>query len=299
MMFDAFTAPGRFWKGNLHGHSDASDGRLPVAEVCAAYRGAGYDFIAVTDHFLPRYGFPVTDTAPFRAPGFTTLIGAEMHAPATEAGELWHILAVGLPAGFAHPTDDETGPALARRCAEAGAFVAIAHPQWYGLTQEDGLSIDAAHAVEVYNHTSAVHCDRGGGQIMLDALLTAGRRLGAIAVDDSHWHVEDGFGGWVMVKAPENTPGALLAALKAGQYYASEGPEISDIRREGDEIVVECSAVDRVILLGPASRATRVFGQGLTTARLNAAQVAAPWCRVVVVDSAGRRAWSNPLWLEG
>ena len=28
-MTDAFTAPGRFWRGNLHTHSTNSDGVLP------------------------------------------------------------------------------------------------------------------------------------------------------------------------------------------------------------------------------------------------------------------------------
>ncbi|MCU0944651.1 MAG: hypothetical protein MUF65_04695, partial [Rubritepida sp.] len=99
----AFAAPGRFWKGNLHTHSTASDGVRAPEAVCATYREAGYDFLALTDHFLAKYGFPIVDTRPFRAPGFTTILGAELHAPATALGELWHILALGLPLDFAPP----------------------------------------------------------------------------------------------------------------------------------------------------------------------------------------------------
>jgi len=92
-----FGHPGRFYKGNLHTHTTESDGALPPAEVARIYREAGYDFLAVTDHFLERYGFPVTDTRPFRGEGFTTLLGAELHAPRTELGEDWHIVAGGSP----------------------------------------------------------------------------------------------------------------------------------------------------------------------------------------------------------
>lgn len=297
-MLEGFAARGRFRRGNLHGHSNASDGRLTPEAACAAYRAAGYDFTCLTDHFLPAYGFPVTDTEAFRATGFTTLLGAELHAPATSRGEPWHILAVGLPKDFTPQHEGETGPELARRAVAAGAFVAIPHPHWYQLQSEDGLALDAAHAVEVYNHTSQVNCDRGDGLVFYDSLLSLGRRLGCIAVDDSHWHTDDGFGGWVMVKAEKSTPEALLEALKAGHYYASQGPVIHDITLEREELVVCCSPATSVMALGPVSRHVRQHGRNLTKSRLPIEKLAGTWCRVVVVDAAGRRAWSNPLWLD-
>src|SRR5436190_23781467 len=88
-----FGKPGRFYRGNLHTHTTLSDGLLSPADVCAFYRTGGYDFLAVTDHFLARYGFPITDTREFRCEGFTTLLGAELHTGRTELGHLWHILA--------------------------------------------------------------------------------------------------------------------------------------------------------------------------------------------------------------
>jgi len=153
-----FAAPGRFWRGNLHTHSNRSDGALEPEEVCRRYKAEGYDFIAVTDHFVGAYGFPIVDTSPFRDNQFTTILGAELHSGRMQNGELWHILAVGLPADFAPPNaphflpvdDQETGAQVAARAREAGAFVAIAHPEWSGLTTEDARGIEAAHAVEVY-----------------------------------------------------------------------------------------------------------------------------------------------------
>ena len=62
-----FAQPGRFWKGNLHTHCTASDGRYELSETCRRYREAGYDFVSITDHFLPRYDFPLTDTRPYRS----------------------------------------------------------------------------------------------------------------------------------------------------------------------------------------------------------------------------------------
>lgn len=100
-----FAAPGRFLKGNIHTHSTLSDGKRTPEDVVETYHHGGYDFMSLTDHFMARYNFPIADTRCFRAPGFTTLLGAEVHAPATSLGEIWHILAVGLPLDFAptHP----------------------------------------------------------------------------------------------------------------------------------------------------------------------------------------------------
>ena len=175
----------------------------------------------------------------------------------------------------------------------------IAHPHWYQLQIEDGEALRAAEAVEVYNHTSQVNADRGDGLVFYDAMLSRGHKLNCIAVDDSHMVADDTFGGWVMVKSRKNTPEALLAALKAGEFYSSQGPEIHQISFAGDHVVVRCSPAETVILVGPASQNVRVHGRSLTSARLKFEKFTNKWCRAVVVDRSGRRAWSNPHWFGG
>ena len=182
-----FSKPGRFWRGNIHTHSTLSDGLLSPEEVIGAYRDAGYDFMMLSDHFVGHYNWPVADTRALRSADFTTIIGAEIHAPKTKVGELWHIVAAGLPLDFAPCGEQETGPELARRAAEAGAFIGIAHPAWSQLTIEDGHSIDVAHAVEIYNHGCAIETDRGEGWYLLDQMLNDGKRLTAFATDDAHF----------------------------------------------------------------------------------------------------------------
>jgi hypothetical protein len=298
----AFSAPGRFWKGNLHTHSTLSDGKLPPEEVCRIYREGGYDFLSLTDHFLGRYKFPIADTRPFRTNRFTTILGAEVHAPQTRLGEPWHILSVGLPLDFAPRTRSEDGPSLTQRCIDAGAFVAIAHPAWYGLDTEDALSLPAnVHAVEVYNHTSQLETDRGDGFYLLDRLLAMGRRLTACATDDAHFKVHDWFGAWVMVKAPTLEPEALLAALKAGAYYSSQGPTIHDVSIGRDAVEISCSPASTVAIVGRASLAAYRIEPGQCRASLPLEKFtggASPYVRAFVADAFGRRAWTNPIWLD-
>ncbi|MEM9348635.1 MAG: CehA/McbA family metallohydrolase [Pseudomonadota bacterium] len=301
----AFAAPGQFWRGNIHTHSTRSDGLLAPSEVCKKYRDAGYDFVALTDHFVGLYDYPITDTGAYRGPDFTTLLGAELHSGAMENGEIWHILAVGLPEDFA-PNEapawtplegQETGPQIAQRARDAGAFVAIAHPEWGGLSLADVRSLEAAHAVEVYNHTCALETDRGQGFWHLDRLLDDGRRMMICATDDAHFKFADAFGGWTMVKAEENNPTALLDALKAGHMYASTGPQIHDAVWQRDRACVKCSPAVTITVHGQASAIHTLHGEGLTDVEVPLAALSeSPWLRLTVIDRYGKRAWTNPFW---
>jgi hypothetical protein len=304
-----FDKPGRFYRGNLHTHSTRSDATLDPAEVARQYRAHGYDFFSLTDHFMQRFDWPIVDTTPFRANGFTTLIGAELHVPEITSGSPWHILAVGLPFDFAPPEPGETGPQIAARAAGAGAFVGIAHPHWYNLTFAEALSLDAAHAVEVYNETCTQLNDRGDSWYMSDLLSNLGRRLTAYAADDAHFTERpDAFAAWVQVRAESLDPAALVAALKAGHYYASQGPEIADIARDGDTLHIRCSPAQAIYLsgrTGTVRKGDRIlagfqsrFGEGITEAAFPLDAFRDDWCRVTILDAAGKRAWSNPIWLD-
>ncbi|WP_138423778.1 PHP domain-containing protein [Maritimibacter alexandrii] len=304
MSLTAFTAPGRFWRGNLHTHSNLSDGALDPGEVCRRYQAEGYDFIALTDHFVGMFDYPIADTLPYRNNAFTTLLGAELHSGAMENGDLWHILAVGLPADFAPSNSpgflavdaQETGPEVARRARDAGAFIAIAHPHWSGLTLADARSIDAAHAVEIYNHGCEAGAARGGGGHVLDLLLSEGRDLTIIATDDAHFTEPDHFGGWVMVKAEANDPDLLLAALKRGEFYASQGPEIRGIDVTKSAVTVETTAAVSIIVQGRGQGTAAVHGTSMTRTEVPLMRFYdSDWLRVTVVDAAGKQAWSNPF----
>lgn len=296
-MLKAFNTPGRFYRGNLHCHSSRSDGDPTPERACAFYREAGYDFVSLTDHFMERYNFPIVDTSAFRTEGFTTLIGAELHAEGIENGEIWHLVANGLPLDFAPLGEGETAAQLAQRALDAGAFVSIAHPGWYGLTLNDALRMPKVHAVEAFNSICNWETSRGDGNYLIDQMLDQGHHIGVIATDDAHRYRSEVCGGWVMVKASENTPEAILAALKAGTYYASQEPEINHMEIDGDYLNIETSSITRAWLVGHAARSAAVIDQRFTRARLPLEKFVGKWTRLIIEDENGRRAWSNPLHL--
>lgn len=299
----AWDKPGRFWRGNLHTHSTLSDGLRTPEEVCRFYAEAGYDFLSLTDHFMEQFGWPIADTAAFTTGAFATIPGAELHPPRDrmELGREWHLVAVGLPADFAPARDEETGPDLAARAMAAGAWVAAAHPRWFAMTEADMLALGPVHAIEIFNASCADDNDTAESSALLDQKLCRGRRVQACATDDAHFvpNTRDRAAGWVMVRAERNEPDALLAALKAGDYYSSTGPEILGLEVvPGERVRVRCSPAERVFLIGGPARYASVGELGITEAVFDLSGWVSPFARVVVRDAAGRKAWSNPVWFD-
>ena len=214
---------------------------------------------------------------------------------------MWHILAVGLPLDFAAPKPGETGPQIARRAANTGAFVGVAHPNWYSLTESDARSLDSVHAVEIFNGVAVDANDKQDSWHLMDVLLDRGFRYLAYAADDAHFTKKyaDFHRGWVQVKSELLEPGSLLAALKAGHFYSSTGPEIHDIQLTAGRILqIVASPAARIFVTGRGSKAQRVWGNGICEAEFDLSDFDSPWCRVTVRDERGGRAWSNPIWLE-
>lgn len=281
-------------------HSTNSDGLPTPADAVNAYREQGYDFVALTDHFMERFNYPVSDTTAFRTDDFTTLYGAELHGEGMVNGEIWHIVAIGLPLDFAPKAPNENGPEIAARATAAGAFVILAHPHWNGVTQEDARSIADFDAIEIHNEGHTNDSDRGNGWMLADVMATAGYRFSVTAADDAHFKPDrpDTFGGWVHVKAESLEPAALLEALKLGRFYASTGPEIHNVAIENDEIVVACSPASAIMVGGRGSVKLFSRGDGLTEARFPIGPFSSAFARVTVIDANGKKAWTSPLWLD-
>jgi histidinol phosphatase-like PHP family hydrolase len=297
----AFAAPGRWFRGNLHTHSNRSDGVAAPEEVIAEYRAAGYDFLVLTDHFEARWGWSVTDTSAARDEAFTTLLGAELSSADWDDEDVFWVNAIGLPADFKGPAPGEEHAALIGRAAEAGAYNVLLHPGLTNLLDFDRLPVAHLHAVETYN-VNAAHSwpDQAEGRYAVDALLARGHRLHVAVGDDAHWHHRcDRFGAWVEVRAERLDPDALLRALRAGAYYSTQGPRIDDVRAQRDRVEVRCSPARAIALTGIHGWRSAV-AEGdptLAEATLDLAKLRSPYWRVTVTAEDGARAWTNPVWV--
>ena len=154
------------YRGNLHGHSTHSDGVLSAQDVVQKYADLGYDFTCLSDHLWIDDKFAATSVCDSRTldrKDFITLPSAELHCygKTYDQDGVWHIVANGLPLDFACPDENETAPDLIARAQAAGAYVSLAHPEWYTMTTDEAMLVAAADAVEIYNHSCVFSSARG------------------------------------------------------------------------------------------------------------------------------------------
>lgn len=231
----------RHWlKGSTHVHSYFSeDGNTSPAQIADWYHDHGYDFVVLTDH---NQMTPPPETAP----GFLMVHGEELslYADVRRRGRKpIHLNALGvhqtIPAVTGHGGYAESmiyGFAVIRA---HGGIAQLNHPTYYHAVLPeflDGLS--GVFLFEVYNDHPRVRewneTTPVATTAMWDRMLTAGKTVWGVAVDDAHDfrrfapnHANPG-GGFVMVDAVDLTESALLEALYLGRFYASNGPVLED-----------------------------------------------------------------------
>lgn len=138
----------------------------------------------------------------------------------------------------------------------------INHPNYeYALTVDDFINLTGERFFELYNGHSSVN-NYGDSlhistEAMWDAINLAYTAAGkpllyGLATDDSHHYHEFGYGnvnpgrGWVMVQANELTPASLIAALEAGQFYASNGVTLSTVKFRNNILEIQVAAEPEV-----------------------------------------------------
>jgi hypothetical protein len=103
----------------------------------------------------------------------------------------------------------------------------------------------------VYNHGDDMHAstDRVWDILLAERLSVLGKEpFFGLGTDDSHnYHNEPKKlsrtgRGWIVVRAPKLAVEDLIAAMEAGDFYASSGVTLKDVRREKNKLAVEVEA---------------------------------------------------------
>ena len=319
--------PELWLKGATHVHGKASgDSSEPYTNVIAWYEQRQYDFIVLTDHNRVSELDPASNTRgqiTLRDPraGMIVFSGIELtHNPigCLPVGDpsnncRIHVNLLGptaRPGGRlewaerrSHSRLDMYRAALVARAA-LGGIAQINHPQWlWGMTADllVELSGRGVQLIEIANSAfskwNAGDAGHPSMEALWDAALARGATLWGTASDDAHDYEGHGKyppgGGWIVVHA-RREPGAILEALAAGHFYASNGVVLERAEVEGGELVV---AVDpaatghyTIDLIENAKRVETITGK---IARR--AVPAAGYLRAVVTRDDGKRAWVQPV----
>ncbi len=278
------------YKVNLHTHTTLSDGRLSPEEALARYRSAGYDAVALTDHW--HYGLGGDSD------GLTVISGAEYNLGKSDCREgVYHIVALGCSREPSVSLSMQPQAVIDAIHAADGVAV-LAHPAWSLNTPQQMLQLRDVDATEIHNTVSGVHHSRRpDSSVLVDMIASSGRIYPLLATDDTHYYDNDDCVSFIMAEADGNSQKSILDAVRAGRFYASQGPEIH-LLRDGNGFTVRCTPVREIVFYSNFVWSPRVFeGNGLTEASYTP-QNGECFIRAEVVDADGKHAWSNIIPLE-
>jgi len=308
---------GQFYKANLHSHTRFSDGALSPEEMKQAYQQQGYAIVANTDHWYYGWHPALVDLT------FLPIAGFEFGLNQKRADcvgftflKTWHINFYDTrptqrqgytpeKPDFAYEDTDALNAYIARMNAD-GFLACYNHPGWSLQTYEDYTRLRGLFAMEVYNY----NCDQerafGYEAYAYDDMLRSGSRLHCVSTDDNHNDEamfspkSDSFGGYTVFKLPELTYDALFAAMRAGAFYCSSGPEIKQLYVKDNRIHIETSPAD-TICFSSAGRRCGMWRAPRDAGTLTEASYDIVgderFIRATVVDAQGRRAYTNAVYL--
>ena len=283
------------FKGNLHVHTTNSDGKISPKESIELYKKKGYDFLAITDHFC---FFPEAEE--FCDPTFTVFNGCELNFDSKNPNKSHHIVCIEPQKEFT-PKRSMTPNEATRQIVDHGGIAILAHPAWSLMSFDDCLKLENVVGLEIWNHISQAYSSRGHSGSYVDVCAAAGLKTLLFAADDAHFYDIDCFGGYIMVESPSLAKEDLLRAIREGNFYSSQGPEIIRFERQDDFIIADTSPVSSMAFLSDALwAADRVqtgkdgkdITQGIYTIKPNETFV-----RLECYDREGKTAWSQIIYL--
>ena len=267
------------FKGQIHCHTQASDGNDAPQEVVEAYRSLGYHFVVVTDHDLI--------TKDSGVPEILFIPGVE------KSSSLGHILGIGVES----QTDEVQPDKIIDHIQKERGVAIYAHPNRWplfsGWTLRELLSVPGAYGIEAINSRGW----RTNSENKWDALLTRGYRIWGMAGDDCHSIAREANRAWVVVAAPDLQKESIVAALGNGHFYSTEGPDLS-VKVYPHKIVVSTSAeatIEWITKGGVKRRVTRRVKEDSYFIEGDEGYI-----RVVVIrKSDKKRALGQPIFIKG
>lgn len=285
-----FDERGKWYRGNLHTHTTVSDGRYTPEEAIALYQRMGYDFLALTDHWKLSQGGRWQD--------MLLLPGIELDTMVEHEG--YHIVGVGLR----HMPQVNRGAspqALIDAVCAAGGRAILAHPSWSLLCPEHMAQLKGLSGAEVMNAVSQspFNGDRADSAVLLDITAALGARLPFMAADDSHFYQGEQGSCFIWINAGELTQEALLEAMDAGRFFASQGPRFYQLELTGNRMRVWCSPCERAVFYSDALyRKNRVMSRPHSGYFEYMVEGTEQFVRCELVDISGKKAWSHPYPVE-
>ncbi len=271
---------GKFYKTNLHCHTNISDGKLSPEEVKARYVSMGYSAVCYTDHEVLIGHKELCDDSFVALHGYEVAIKKDLDAHTGYFMPVYHFNFIAedqedlrIPKFFENnPSFPGAAKTWVEKCVydkndvietvrydkewlngylcavrDAGFLITYNHPQWSLQNSSDYLGLEGLHAIETMNTGCRYHGDCS--TVHFKEMLRSGMSVIPVGGDDNHSEKDMGY-SWTMIKAPELTYSALIKAYKNGDCYASTGPEIKELYAEDGKLHISTSEASYILLVG-------------------------------------------------
>lgn len=262
----------RYFKANLHTHSNISDGMLSREELKKLYKDKGYQILSITDHNI------IADHSDLNEDDFLMLTGTEVNINEPDmdrfTGKTYHLnLLAKRPDNLWSPLkkfgrfpqaaeyeektqheemdiqhNPESINTMIAKANEKGFLVTYNHPVASCHSYPDYAPLRGLWGVELRNNDSYYFSNNEDNFCIFRELRNFGNNVFPIGADDTHADVMVG-GAWIMVGAKELTYDSVIDALEKGDLYMSCGPEIYSVYVEDNKLKVTCSDARKVCML--------------------------------------------------
>lgn len=263
----------KYFKTNIHTHTNISDGGPSPEEMKQIYKDKGYQILSITDHNI------IVDHSALNDEDFLTLTGAEyninhgdwstdrlwdktyhLNFIAKRPDNLWQPFVCGvkeasLPlrekvtdGGIPRVYDIDTINAMIAEGNRQGFLVMYNHPTWSLQSYPDYAPLKGLWAAEIANYDAmrGGSGDRDNSRVYTD-LVNLGNRIFPVGADDAH-SAASACGAWIMLGAKKLEYGAAIDALEKGDFYASTGPEIHELSLTDGQLHIQCSDAQFITL---------------------------------------------------
>ena len=302
----------RWFKGNTHTHTVNSDGDSTPDEVVRWYREHGYNFLVLTDH---NYLTAVAGLNAVHGADDKFLVIRGEEVTSSVSSKAVHVNGLNLETFVPAPSGTTVAGVMQQSVdgiRRANGVPHVNHPNFtWAMGADDLMQLHRTRLFEIFNGHPQVNNEGGGGSPGLeeiwDRLLSGGRLIYGIAVDDAHHFKRPGDPlaagpgrGWIHVRAERLEASALMQALERGEFYASTGVELDsyEANSTGIRLSIKATAFSRYRVQFISRNGDLLSEQTAPTATYTF-RGDEGYVRARVLESNGAMAWAQPVPVGG
>lgn len=298
-------------KGNIHTHTNESDGDTDAESVVRWYRQHNYDFLVLSDHNHLTILNYENGRRKFKKP--LIIPGEEVTAKIKSNSTPIHINGIGI-SRVVKPIDGEeilpTLQANTDAIIDAGGIASINHPNYeWALNKIDLSKVIGASLLEIYG--PAVCNDAGApgyrsAEQIWDDTLSKGRVIFGVAVDDAHHYRDFDLKklnpgrGWLMVQTNNITAKSIVNSLAKGNFYSSSGVSLQELQTSPYNInlTIEQQYPKPIYTTSFYGRNGKLLKETVGLQASYKPKGNEHYVRATVTSSTGSKAWTQPVFIK-